>query len=486
MAKKQIIISDPNLGGIADSPYMGVKNSLSSIVGFDLHSIPGVLLVNQKLTKEAGGAPTDDYYKILPCSDGNTYLFGKTTGKVYKNTAGTYSLQGTVTPAAGTAGLLDAIEYNGFIYYAMQSRLGQWAFSGAFSGRNDNFGTFTNGNASYHPIYFLPNAQYIFIGDGKTLAQVDNNNVFTAGALTTIASNLVITCLGSQGSDLLIGASILNGVGKSFVLRWNTWSPVPTTAYPINEAGINAFFPSEDEIVVNAGVSGNMYHLNGAVFEITKQIPPIFPNTYSPTAKGMVQYPAVANKQGIPLFGFSSITGDPALEGIYSWGRRNENYPKILTLEIPVSTGNFAGITIWSIAVQGNDIYVSSFDANGGGVGVGTYQIDKLDWSNKYSGAYIESLIMKYSRVDLDKFEKFVANIAQSLPAGTAITISYKINGGSYTAFSASDNYHYDSDRNQQEADSRQDARTMQVKVSVTASGNTAPILEDVIILLEG
>jgi|SRR5579871_19777 len=477
-----IIIETPNLGGIADSPYQGIKHSLASIVGFDLHSIPGVLLVNQKLTIESG-APTDDVYKIVPCSDGNIYFFGQTTGNVWKKSSGVYSSLGTVSPAAGSAAILDAIEYNGFIYYAMGQRLGQWNFAAAFSTRNDNFGTFTNGSTSYHPMYFLPNAQYIFIGDGNVVAQVDNTNTFTASALNTIAKNLTVTALSSQGSDLLIGASTLNNVALSFVLRWNTWSTTPTYAYPIREAVVNAFIPLDSTVVINAGLSGNLYQLDGtgSFFQKLKQIPPIFPNTYSPTNTVVVNYPAVANKQGIPLFGVSNTGGNVALQGVYSFGSRNVSYPTILTLEFPVSTGNFTNISIWSIATSGNDIYVSSHDT-----GAGTFQIDKLDWSNKYSGAYFETLIIKYSRVWLDNFDKFITNLAQTLPANTQVNVSYKINGGSYVAWTQGTDLLSDTDRNSVTADRRVDARTLQFKVQITTSGNNAPIIEDFIILLNG
>jgi len=488
MAKQDdIIVSDAILGGISDSIYLGSKNSLASIVGFDLHSIPGIMLVNQKMTAEGGGAPTDDYYKIVPCSDGHVYYFGKTNGKVYKNAngSGTYTLLGTVSPAAGSAGILDAVEFNGNIYYAMQNRLGQWTFSGAFSGRNDNYGTFTNGNATYHPIIFVPNQNSIYIGDSNILAQVQftapSTTTFTASGLT-LTSNLTITSVGRQGSDILMGTSITNNVGYAYVVRWNGWSQFVEVPYPINEAGINAFFPSEDEVIINAGISGNMYHLTqgGSVFEIVKQIPPIFPNTYSPTLNGIVNYPAVANKQGIPLFGFSTKTGDPALEGIYSWGHRNQSYPKILNLEFPVSTGNLSGITIWSIATRGNDVYVSSYDS-----GTNTYQIDKLDWSNKFNGAYFETKVITISRVWLDDFNRFMVNTAQTLPASTHIDLYYKINGGSYVLWNYGTESISDSIHNSTIVDKLIQARTLQIKVQVTTNGNNAPIIEDLIIYPE-
>lgn len=480
MAKKPttVLIENMNLGGIADSIYQGIANSIAQSVGFDHHSIPGVALVNQKMTIEPG-APTDDLYKILPCSDGNIYLFGLTNGHVWKNASGTYTNLGTVAPAAGAVGILDAAEYNGKIYYAMQNRLGSWDFTLAFAARNDNFATFTNGNATFHPIIFVPNQQVIYIGDGNLLAQVSSSGAFVANALSTIATNLVVTSLGYQGSDVLIGASTSNQVAISFVLRWNGWSTNVTTAYIIREPGINAFMPSEDEVIVNAGLSGNMYHLNGSIFEIVKQVIPLFPSTYSPSNKVTVKYPATGNKQGIPLFGLSNVAGNVALQGIYSYGRRSPSYPKILALEFPVSTGNLANITIWSIAVVGNDVYVSSKDTTSGT----TYQIDKLDWSNKYSGAYFETRVIKATHVFLETWEKFIVNYAQNMPAGCSIQMFYSINGAPYVQFSNISDIVVDTDRNEATADRQILAKNLQFKVQITAVGNTAPIIEDVVIL---
>ena len=43
-----------NLGGIADSDYMGAANSMADLWGFDIHSEVGVVKVNQALTKDSG------------------------------------------------------------------------------------------------------------------------------------------------------------------------------------------------------------------------------------------------------------------------------------------------------------------------------------------------------------------------------------------------------------------------------------------------
>lgn len=123
---QRIQIKNINKGGIADSDYLGGAESVADMVGLDIHSEAGIIKVNQALTKESG-TTIDDFVKCgIPCSNGNTYLFGSTNGKIWKRTSGgVYSLETTVSPSVGSVGILDAREYQGYIYYATQNRLGR-------------------------------------------------------------------------------------------------------------------------------------------------------------------------------------------------------------------------------------------------------------------------------------------------------------------------------------------------------------------------
>jgi hypothetical protein len=258
-----------NMGGLADSDYLGSENSLAALWGFDLHSEVGVLKVNQALTKESGST-IDDFVKAsVPSSDGNTYLFGSTNGKIWKRTSGgTYSLEATASPAAGSAGILDAKEYEGYIYYAMQSRLGRWQIGTAWSTRNDSWATFTNTDALWHPMIVLN--LVLYIGDAHFLAQVDAGT-FSANALD-ISSPLRIKCLGQMGTDILLGTYVSSNIVSTEIYRWNTWSVSFTNSDPIPEVGINAFLPIDNGVIVNAGTKGNTYIYDGETLEPYKKI----------------------------------------------------------------------------------------------------------------------------------------------------------------------------------------------------------------------
>jgi len=352
-----IQIKDINLGGIADSKYQGQKNSVSEMVGFDVHSEPGLLKHNQKLTKENGQLIDDLVKKILPCSDGNVYLFGSTNGKIWKRTsAGAYSLEATAAPAAGAVGIIDAWEYQGYIYYSMESRLGRVAVGVPtnWAGRNDSWATFINTDADFHPMQEV-NA-VLYIGDAENLAQVDAG-VFTENATDPLDIKVPLRTksLGKILTDLLIGTFVNAYRVATEILRWNTWSESWSVSDEIPEIGINCFLKTDNFVLVNAGTKGNFYLYNGSQLDNYKRIP----GSWSGSEEALVHPNASCNMFGLPLFGLSNVSGNPAKQGVYSLGGYDRNYPKILNLEWLLSNGYYENIDIGSIELAGTILLVS-------------------------------------------------------------------------------------------------------------------------------
>ncbi len=119
----KILLQSFNSGGVADSKYSGIKNSWARLIGWDLHSKPGLLQVNQKMTKDSGVVITEFCKNKIDCSNGIRYWFSSDSGKIWQEKAGTYTLVYTTAPATGSAGCTGGIEYQGFLYWATQSRL---------------------------------------------------------------------------------------------------------------------------------------------------------------------------------------------------------------------------------------------------------------------------------------------------------------------------------------------------------------------------
>ncbi len=415
-----IQIRDINLGGLADSKYQGQANSIAEMVGFDLHSEPGILKHNQKLTKESGTTIDDLVKAIIPCSDGNTYLFGSTNGKVWQRTsAGAYSLVATAAPAAGNVGILDAYEYQGYIYYSTQSRLGRVAVGAPtnWATRDDNWKTFANTDADFHP--FEEVNQVLYVGDAKDLAQVDAGT-YSASALD-IKTPLRIKALGRILTDILIGTFVNVYLVATEIFRWNTWS---TDSYQssddIPEVGINCFLKTDNYVLVNAGRKGNFYEYDGSQLQGGKRIP----GDWTGTNEALIHPNASCNMFGLPLFGLSNISGNPALQGVYSLGGYDRNYPQVLNLEWIISTGHSSAIDIGAIELVGTVLLVSWKDATVPASIV--YGVDKIDLTAKVVTAYFATRVINIGRSQSKVLSGFVGY--RSLPNDSTIKIYHKVN----------------------------------------------------------
>ena len=466
----KIRLDNFNLGGTADSKYQGVPYSQAAIVGFDLHSEPGILKSAQKLTKESG-ATIDEFVKvILPCSDGNTYLFSSTSGKVWKRTsAGVYSLITTVAPAAGSAAVSDAEEKDGYILYAMANRLGRVAVPSSgdvnWAVKDDNWATFTNGY-TIHPIQKLNLLAYI--GDKNLVAQVNESNVFSAAALD-LEELYKVTTLSKFIRKLMIGTKVGDNVQEAPIFRWNTWSTSFQSPDDVPEVGINAWQEVDNGLLAHAGLKGNIYQYNGEELIHLKRIL----GDWTGTKKAIVYLNAVGTFKAIPIFGLSNNDGNPANQGVYSFGSAGNNYPRVLDLTYPISQGALSNVEIGAIApISADQFLVSWKDSNP----VPTvYGVDILDLSNKYSGSYIETRILGMERGTRKDFH--VEVFYRSLPANTDIVISGSSNYGAYSTVTSQNNTQ---DMKKEATVKMVDAAAGQIKIATTASGNNAPEIEAV------
>lgn len=461
-----------NLNGIADSKFSGIKGSVAACVGLDLHSTPGLTQVQQKLTKESG-ATVDEFVKVrVAASNGYTFWFSADSGKIWaRSSGGTWTLALTTTAAAGEVKCLGAMEFNGFIYWATQSRLHRIAIANAddaWSGEALNWATFAVTNASYHPMAIQDLT--LFVGDGNQVASVNSAGTFNNNALD-IKTPLVIKTMIDFEIDLLIGTvvSTATTVNRTEIIRWDAVSSSWNTSDPIEEVGINAFIRDDNRTYVNAGRAGNIYLYDGEKLQPYKRVP----GTYSSTAYGTVHPHASGNFKGVPVFGFSNGSGNPAPQGVYSLGSYSKDYPKILDLSFPISERSAgalvtSGIEIGAIIVADFTLLVSWKNGS-------AYGVDAIDYTAKLTLAYFETRMLFENKRDELKTLKEVAAFYNSLPASTGFTFSYSVNGAAYVAMtSVTDSIL----AKVKAALSVPKIGSLQLKVEFTVSSNNGPTME--------
>lgn len=481
MATNQITMSNFFNGGISDSKWSGLQDSLYRMVGLDPHSEPAVLKAEQALDLDSGSVVTELVKYQVVSTNGRTYHFSSESGKIWERTSGgTWSLVHTTVPAAGEAKCLGAIEFNGYIIWATESRLHRILASGALgaaqwtANKVLNWQTFTNTNKSFHPM-IIQNL-ILYIGDGNYLAQYDaDDDVFTPDALD-LESGYVISALGKLGTDVVIGTKVDGNRANCSVFRWNTWSVSFTTADELPEVGVHAFIQADNYLYLSAGYSGNIYSYDGNVVELYRKIQ----GTYSPTQKCQIFADATANLDGNVLIGVSNNAGNPCPQGVYRIGRHSRNYPYILDLAYPISLRSgtdlvTSSISIGSIVTVGQQILVSWKSGT-------TCGVDILDPDNKCDGAYFETRVMRPDRLTHSTFSEFVMAY-NSLPASTALTLYYDKNyAGSYTTPTSSQTV--DVDRKIISLEEGLEATALQLKVVFGCYENTTPSLESLDVFL--
>src|SRR3989304_4514331 len=299
-AKDLIAIENFNDGGLASSKWSGVKNSLYRMIGFDPHTRPGVLDVEQKLTKISSTTVDELCKNRVECSNGSTFFFSSESGKIWEVTsANVVRLVHTTTPVAGQAKCLGAVEYPGKVIWATQSRLhyitvsnsddNNWAANAV-----EDWQTFGVTDLEFHPMIDHSGTLLLFIGDGNRVAQYDGAlDIFSANALD-IRTPLRVKALGEIGTDLLIGTYVASNIVGAEVFRWNTWDESFANSDKVPEIGINAFLKSDNSVIIQAGNKGNLYWYDGTNLELFMRVP----GDYSVSASGEVYPEAVANRNG--------------------------------------------------------------------------------------------------------------------------------------------------------------------------------------------
>lgn len=358
-----ILVQNFNDGGLSDSKFSGIANSLYKFIGFDPHSTPGILKAAQRMDKNSTALIDEFCMARLSSSNGRTYWGSYESGKIWeRDQNGIWTLVTTISSGSGQSKILNLAEYQGVIYIFTQLKIHKIVATDAEGatewGSNlvQNWATFGNGDLEYHPT--IEQNLVLYIGDGNYIAQIDDG-VFSQNALD-VKDPLRVKSLGKIGTRILAGTYIADNITKTQIVDWDTFSDSFRVSDTIDEVGIHAFLEADNYTYCYCGYSGNLYIYNGEALELYKKIP----GDYSPTARAVVNPTSVANKEGEILFGVSNVEGNPCDQALYRIGRNSRPYKYILDTPYPISQRYgtdfvLTNVEIGGVLVVGSDIYMA-------------------------------------------------------------------------------------------------------------------------------
>lgn len=263
------------------------------------------------------------------------------------------------------------------------------------------------------------------------------NNVIvrisTAGAITdsakTVPDNYKITSLANYGSYMAIGCSpkdSFNGQSKVFI--WNLSSDLFTETIDWGEGDLRVLETVEGSLVgitdrylnnsVGAGRGSMIVQVyQGGAAQVVKEI-----FTQALTGKTIPTSKVVKNGR---LFWAAKImtnsAGTEYDEGLWSFGRKNVNYPFTLTLDIIDENIDTDGIQAFGSAA--NYFFIAHS---------GDGSIDKTNDAATYAFTSIyESLVFDFGDATVTKQLNKLTIYTDPIPSGGSATFKYRVNGAS-------------------------------------------------------
>jgi len=277
-------------------------------------------------------------------------------------------------------------------------------------------------------------AKGVIAADGNAYLAYNNVVVRVATDTTTITdsaktvpTNYKITSLANYGSYLAIGCSPKDSFnGKSTVFLWNLSSDLFAETIDWGEGDLRVLEPIEgllvgitDRYLNNATGAGRgsmiIQGYSGGAAQVLKEV-----FTQALVGKTMPTSKVVKNNR---LFWATKImtnsAGTTYDEGIWSFGRKNVNYPYSLTLDIIDENINTSGIQGFGSAA--NFFFIAH--SNDGSV-------DKTNDVATYTFTSIyESLIQDFGDSSLDKRLDRIKVTFRKLTSGESLTVKYRLDG---------------------------------------------------------
>ncbi len=420
MASKKIWLVDRFFGGLSYAEKEGARGSFLHGECLDYRADPSSVGVNIATAKQSAAIVTD-----LPKwiehdgTNDKTYAYGD-TGEWYIETSGSWVKQTTLTTATGQGMRI----WNDYVYFRKTSNLSRY---GPLSGSPTLTQAWQTSNVQTVNIH-APMEEFngnLYISNGRYLGEWDGS-IWTYNKLT-LPVGWEIRSLAKLGDQLVMGGwkgSNVYDFEKGFLWFWDGTETSPNSFQEVSEGAVNSMFVLDNNLFYVAGSQGNLYVYTGNTTRLKKLSTLLKGDDYVDIFPG-----AICAHKGDLFLGVGGATDSTdIIQGVYSYGRLNKNYPRGMNIEHIISTGTKTGtgVKIGAIhSVGPNEFYVGWKDG-------ANYGIDVVTGTTPYTTSEWQSLIFDNNNPYVIKEADLIKFTFKPLAANESITFYYKIDRGSW------------------------------------------------------
>lgn len=410
--------------GIAPSDKIGPRGSFYFAQNLNIYDEASNFTIMPSTSKVSGTTVTDLIKWIVGGTPYNTNLyFYSDGGKIYRETAaGVWSSLRTVTNSGG-----QGLEiHNDYLYYTQDSQIGRYGTLSGSPSFTDNWQTGLNdtSDTNFAPIKAFKEG--LAVGHGNYLGWWDGS-VWDVDRLI-LPPGLEIRSLEVLDEFLVIGTwrgTSITANEEGYLFFWDGISTTFNFFVAIPQGGCAALLNNKNRLLSSIGGSGDLF-VNYNPFQKVEIIPKLTIGKYVEILPG-----AMTNWRGMAQIGVGGNTDSTSIiQGVYSYGNSNEQFPDALNYSFTISTGTTIGTTVKIGALKGigNNLYIAWQDGS-------SYGVDKVINSNApFTSATFESLIFDNEQVWKDKLALKLKATHLPLAANESVQLGYKINrASSYT-----------------------------------------------------
>jgi hypothetical protein len=214
---------------------------------------------------------------------------------------------------------------------------------------------------------------------------------------------------------------------QGIVFIWDASSEAYIDFFFIPQGGVNAMWGENGILYILAGRKGQLIEYTGDMmaeygYDIVnqvKRIPNIEVGAYAEVAPGAMIY-----YDGLLRIGLAyNSNSEDLIRGIYTWGSRYSQYPKSLSYDYPMPTGNIGTtVTIGLMIPVGGDLL--AFYQDGQSYGVANI----AETNPPQTFGTVEGLVTDFNAVFKHKELLSVRADHFPLPEGVNVDVKYKIN----------------------------------------------------------